>query len=118
MSISLSSINAQTKIDASKVQEMLTQDKTIQLVDLRTPGELDKTGKIPGAMTINYSSPDFQERITKLDKTKPIIVYCASGGRSGKTAGILSQSGFEKIYDYSGGMMDWATKGLKTEKVQ
>jgi phage shock protein E len=105
----------QTKIDATTVQS-LKFDATVQIVDLRTQAELDKTGKIEGAVNINYSAPDFEAQITKLDKEKPIVVYCAAGGRSGKTAALLQKNGFKTIYDYNGGMADWVAKGLKTDK--
>ncbi len=107
---------AQTKINADKLQVLLSENKKIQLVDLRTRGEIENTGKINGAINIDFSAPDFESRITKLDKEKPIVVYCAVGGRSGKTLPLLSKHGFKVIYDYAGGMKDWLSKGLKTVK--
>jgi len=108
--------NAQTKIDAQKLQVLKSENKKVQLVDLRTIGEVDKTGKIEGAININFSAPDFESQITKLDKEKPIVLYCAVGGRSGKTSALLLKHGFKTIYDYQGGMNDWLAKGLKTVK--
>lgn len=108
--------SAQTKIDAEKVQKLKSENKNIQLVDLRTTAEIDKTGKIEGAMLINYSASDFESQIVKLNKEYPIILYCAAGGRSAKTAAILSQKGYKTIYDYSGGMTDWVAKGYKVVK--
>lgn len=107
---------AQSKIDAAKLQLLKSENKKIQLVDLRTPGEIDKTGKIDGALSINYSAPDFESQVSSLDKEKPVILYCAAGGRSAKAAAVLSKKGFKTIYDYTGGMSDWVSKGLKTVK--
>ena len=103
-----------SRIDATQTEQMLKDDASIQLVDLRTPGELETTGKIAGALHINYNSPDFQSQITKLDKEKPILIYCASGGRSGRALPQLSEMGFKKVYEYSGGMNDWLAKKKET----
>lgn len=103
----------QSKIDAKQLAEL---KKSSQLIDLRTDAELEKTGKIEGAVQINFASSDFSTLLDKLDKEKPIIVYCAAGGRSGKAAAMLSQKGFKTIYDYKGGMNDWIANGNKTVK--
>lgn len=104
---------SQNKIDAAQTETMLKSDSSIQLVDLRTPAELNATGKIEGAKTINFNSPDFQSQVAQLDKEKPVIVYCASGGRSPRAAAQMVKMGFKKVYDYSGGMNDWKAKGKK-----
>lgn len=107
---------AQTALDAAQTETMLKADKTVQLVDLRTPAELKQTGKIEGAKVINYNSPDFQAQIAQLDKEKPVIVYCAAGGRSPRAAAQMVKIGFKKVFDYTGGMNDWMARGKKTVK--
>lgn len=101
-------------LDAAQMEAMLKSDKQVQLVDLRTPGEIQQTGKIEGALEINFTSPDFQTQIAKLDKEKPVVVYCAAGGRSPRAAAQMQKMGFKKVYDYAGGMNDWKAKGKKT----
>ena len=108
------SLNAQGKIDAAQTETMLRTDKTVQLIDLRTPDELRATGRIEGAQHIDFYSPDFQARIAQLDKNKPVIIYCAAGGRSGQTYTQMQALGFKKVFDYKGGMTDWKAKGKKT----
>jgi rhodanese-related sulfurtransferase len=106
--------SAQQKINADELAQMLKNEPGVQLVDLRTPGELAQTGKIGGAMVINFNSPDFQSQVEKLDKEKAVIVYCAAGGRSPRAAAQMTKLGFKKIYDYAGGMNDWKAKGKPT----
>ena len=106
--------DAQNQIDATKMEQMLKSDASIQLIDLRTPAELQQTGKIEGARHVNFNSPDFQTQIASLDKDKPVIIYCAAGGRSGKALPQLLLMGFKNVYDYTGGMNDWKAKGKKT----
>lgn len=105
---------SESRIDAAQTEQLLKSDTTIQLVDLRTPGELQETGKIAGALHINFNSPDFQSQIMHLDKKKPLLIYCASGGRSGRALPKLTEMGFKKVYEYSGGMNDWLAKGKET----
>ncbi len=105
---------AQSNVDAAQLEQMLQNDASVQLVDLRTPAELQQTGKIEGARVINFTDANFQAQIAQLDKEKPVIVYCASGGRSPRAAQQMSKMGFKKVYDYSGGMNDWRSKGKKT----
>ncbi len=104
----------QHQIDAAQTERMLQADASIQLVDLRTPGELQATGKIAGAIPINYNSPDFKSQMAQLDKEKPVIIYCASGGRSGRARPQLEAMGFKQVYEYAGGMNDWLAKGKVT----
>ncbi|MFK8163335.1 MAG: rhodanese-like domain-containing protein [Lewinella sp.] len=42
-----------------------------------------------------------------MDPTKTYLVYCAAGGRSGKTCGMLNDAGFEKVYNLKGGYSAW-----------
>ena len=92
---------------------MLQQDPTVQLLDVRTPEEF-KSGYIAGAKNLNFYDDDFAQQIAKLDKTKPVMVYCAKGGRSASAAEQLNQAGFSKVYDLTGGMYAWKAAGKKT----
>ncbi|MGK7390193.1 MAG: rhodanese-like domain-containing protein [Candidatus Cyclobacteriaceae bacterium M2_1C_046] len=88
----------------------LLKSKEVQLVDVRTLQEVEK-GKIEGAINIDYLSNDFQDLIAdKLDKDKPVAVYCAVGGRSARAAKLLSKMGFTKVYDLKGGYNRWEDK--------
>lgn len=107
---------AQTILDAAQLEAMLKKNPNVQLIDLRSKTELQQTGWISGAKHINFFAQDYEAQIQKLDKQKPVIVYCASGGRSGEAAPQLVKLGFKKVYDYSGGMYDWRAKGKKTTK--
>lgn len=106
--------SAQSVVDAAQLESMIQKDKTLQLVDIRTPGEWQQTGIIKGASRINFHDADFKEQISKLDKEKAVVLYCAAGGRSPRAAAALTQMGFKKVYDYAGGMSDWLAKGKPT----
>jgi rhodanese-related sulfurtransferase len=98
---------AQVPLNADQLEKLLASDKTVQLVDVRTAGEVRQTGKIGGAWEIDYYASDFKERVGRLDRKRPVVLYCASGGRSGSAAQQLAQMGFSKVYNYTGGMREW-----------
>jgi len=89
----------------------------VQLVDVRTAEEYE-TGFIEHSQNIDYTSVTFEEDIVKLDKTKPVIVYCKSGGRSGKCSKKMKDAGFEKVYDLEGGIAQWKFKGNEIKTLQ
>ena len=86
-----------------------------QLVDVRTPSEYEK-GHLEGAQLIDFMKASFKSEIDKLDRSKPILLYCAVGGRSGKAAKQLSKMGFETIYDLKGGIIAWSDSNMKIVK--
>ncbi|RSK39154.1 rhodanese-like domain-containing protein [Mangrovimonas spongiae] len=96
-------------VSSEEMQTLLDMDD-VQLVDVRTPEEY-KEGYIDHAQNIDYYSDTFEEDILELDKTKPVIVYCKSGGRSAKCAEKLIKAGFVKVYDLDGGISQWKHEG-------
>ena len=81
-----------------------------QLIDVRTPEEYAQ-GHLKNAVNINYNSDDFEKQIAKLDKSRPVLVYCLSGGRSGKAASKMQDMGFAAVYNMEGGIMKWNGAG-------
>lgn len=100
-------------ISSESAYEML-KNENIQLIDVRTPKEY-KEGFIKNAKNIDYFSENFLNEISKLDKHTPLILYCRSGKRSGKSAKKISELGFKKVYDIEGGILKWKSKGLVLE---
>lgn len=89
-----------------------------QILDVRTPEEY-ASQHIDNAQNLNWNGDDFVAKAEKLDKSKPVFVYCTVGGRSKKAAGKLSELGFKEIYNLDGGIMKWNAAGLapKSEKI-
>lgn len=77
-----------------------------QLIDVRTPREFSN-GFIEGARNIDYNGDSFEKQMKKLDKNKPVLVYCAAGGRSENAAELLKEWGFKEVYDLEGGYNAW-----------
>ncbi len=88
----------------------------VQLVDVRTPDEWAETGTLSGAARINYRDADFAAQIADLNKDRPVMVYCHSGGRSKKACKIFKEAGFKEIYELDSGISGWMSAGLPVEK--
>jgi thioredoxin 1 len=90
-------------------------EANIQLVDVRTPEEYAEK-HLKDAVNMNFNGDDFIEIISRLDKTKPVLVYCLSGGRSSKAAALISKKGCTEVYNLDGGILAWTNAGLPVEK--
>ncbi|WP_179343983.1 rhodanese-like domain-containing protein [Winogradskyella ursingii] len=97
---------AEVKVVTAEEMETILELEDVQLVDVRTAEEYAEI-HIPNAQNIDFNSPTFDEDVEKLDKKKPVILYCKSGGRSAKCAKKLKDAGFKKIYDLEGGISKW-----------
>lgn len=92
-------------VTAEELQSLLELED-VQLVDVRTAKER-VDGFIKNSQNIDFNSPTFDEDIQKLDKTKPVILYCETGKSSAKCAEKLKDAGFVQIYDLKGGITQW-----------
>jgi rhodanese-related sulfurtransferase len=90
----------------------------ITLVDLRESDELKQNGKIAGSvhaprgMLEFYADPSLPYHKPEFDKTKRIVLHCASGGRSALAATTLKQMGYENIAHLDGGLKAWKDAGM------
>lgn len=95
--------------------EKLRSNKDNVLLDVRTKKEFD-AGHIPGAINIDLNSPDFAEKVAKLDKKKTYLVHCAVGGRSNTACTKLAPLGFDHLNNLEGGYKAWTKAGHQGEK--
>ena len=101
-------------VDIAAYEQQLKQPE-IQLIDVRTPEEFSE-GHIENAKNINIMGDDFDAQVAALDKTKPMMVYCKSGGRSAKASARLKELGFTTITDLEGGITNWNSENKPTVK--
>ncbi len=92
--------------------EMIQNDDNLTLLDVRSPEEYKKDGKIAGAKLIPLGA--LPKNLDMLEKSKKVLVYCRSGNRSTSAARILENNGFIVI-NMSGGMMKWRSEKLPVE---
>lgn len=103
------------QLTADQFEAKLTAIKEKQVLDVRTAEEF-AGGHLSGAKQIDFYKDDFKANLAKLDKNKPVFVYCAGGVRSGSAAKILSDMGFKQIYDLKGGIRAWSASGKTITK--
>lgn len=112
----LGTSNAYSQVNNLNLDGFVTKLKTMpnaQLLDVRSPGEWAQ-GKIGSSKLISVADPNFLEQASKLDKSKPVFVYCAVGGRSSRASAMLQQAGFKQVYNLTGaGYSGLAAKGVK-----
>lgn len=96
-------------INSDELELMINKEDLI-LLDVRTTVEYSN-GHLISAVNIDYYKDNFDDEIDKLDKLKPIVVYCKSGGRSSKSALKLVEKGFKKIFNLKGGFDQWIFHG-------
>ena len=104
--------NAQTvkTLAAADFEKKTAAMKDKIILDVRTAEEY-KDGHLVGSMLIDYYGSDFKNEVSKLDKSKPVFVYCKGGGRSSSSCEILKDLGFKEVYNLQGGITDWKKAG-------
>ncbi len=96
-------------IDADAAKAYLADKKVdgVTILDVRQPMEYE-SGHIPGAVLAPL--PELTDRLGRIQKDRPVFVYCASGGRSRIAAQLLTGQGFKDIINLSGGFNSWTSE--------
>ncbi|TFV73580.1 rhodanese-like domain-containing protein [Bradyrhizobium frederickii] len=99
------------KITSDEAAEMIRSGNTL-VVDVRDAPEVAASGKIAGAVNVSRgmlefrADPELPSHDKAFDKSKTVILYCASGGRSALAGKLLKDLGYDKVYNL-GGFKDW-----------
>ncbi len=107
------------RVTPAEAWELISQGALV--VDVRDAPEVEKSGKIMGAVHVSRgmlefrADPESPYHDKKFDRAKPVIVYCASGGRSALSGRTLKEMGYEKVYNL-GAFKDWAEAGGDIDK--
>ena len=107
---------AYSNVSPDKAKGMIQSGGAELLVlDVRTPGEYKSDGHIKNSLLIPINVLEAKLGEISAYKDKDIIVYCAVGGRSAKASSILSEKGFNKVYNMTGGIKEWKRLGYSVE---
>lgn len=107
--------SGQTQLTASGLAEQISHAPDAIILDVRTGGEFDN-GHLENAVNIDWNAGEFLEEVLKLDTSIPVFVYCQSGKRSAAAAQVMRENGFGKVYELSGGILEWRAEGLPEVK--
>ena len=97
-------------IDVQEAANLLKQDATVVVLDIRTPQEFQQ-GHIAGAENVDFRGPEFMEKIERLGRDKPYLVHCASGGRSTRSLSVFEELQFKQMYHLEAGINGWIAAG-------
>jgi phage shock protein E len=111
--ISCSEVQQVKTIDVDTFKDLTEKLSNEIILDVRTDSEVAQ-GVIANAEQIDFSDSSFEVNIERLDKNKPIFIYCAVGGRSGQASKILASKGFKEVYNLDGGINAWLATGNTT----
>jgi len=108
------------KITPAQAREMMAKGNVL-VVDVRDATEVEKSGKVAGAVNVSRgmlefrADPDTPYHDKNFAKNKPVILYCASGGRSALAGKVLKDMGYGEVYNL-GVFKDWVETGGAVDK--
>ncbi|HEY1842278.1 MAG TPA: MBL fold metallo-hydrolase [Mycobacterium sp.] len=102
-------VETAARFTPEQLAELLNLEPALQVVDVRNPGETED-GIVPEAQEIPL--PTLTDSFESLDRSAPVVTYCASGYRSLVAAGVLRAAGFENVGDLVGGFGAWQDAGM------
>src|SRR5262244_4619467 len=103
------------KITPAQARDMISKGNTL-VVDVRDAPEVEKSGKIAGAVNVSRgmlefrADPESPYHDKNFAKDKTVILYCASGGRSALAGKVLKDMGYQEVYNL-GAFKDWVENG-------
>ncbi len=108
------------RITPAEAEKLMAQENTL-VVDVRDAPEVEKSGKVAGAVNVSRgllefrADPDSPYHDKNFSKDKTVILYCASGGRSALSGKTLKEMGYEQVYNL-GAFKDWVDSGGAIDK--
>jgi rhodanese-related sulfurtransferase len=108
------------KLTPAQAKDMIAKGNTL-VVDVRDAPEVEKSGKVAGAVHVSRgmlefrADPDSPYHDKNFSKDKAVILYCASGGRSALGGKALKDLGYQNVYNL-GAFKDWAEAGGAIDK--
>lgn len=106
------------QITPAEATQLIASTPDLVLIDARRVWEIQEQGRLPKSQNIDWlSGEDYVvKEVTKLDKTKPYLVFCAIGARSKLVLEKMVPLGFERLFWLKGGLNAWIADGRAVEK--
>lgn len=103
------------EIDAADLHTRLTAGEALELIDIRSNGEV-AYGVLPGAQHLPMHLLPL--RMHELPKDRDVVVYCRSGARSYHACSYLAQQGVDNAVNLRGGIIAWAQGGFEVTSLE
>ena len=100
-------------VSVAEFHKLMASMHDALLLDVRTPEEWDE-GHLEGAAHHDYWGDEaaFEQAMNRIPRDRPVLVYCAGGGRSGLTTKELNTDGHQEVYNLEDGITGWKREGM------
>ena len=101
-------------ISPAEAVQLMNRDKAV-VVDVCSAQEF-ASGRVKGAVHVALDELEARLADTVKDKTKPVIMVCASGMRSKRALAVAKKLGYEQVHSLQGGLQAWKEANLPIAK--
>jgi len=97
------------EISVSDLVRMLHEEDRFELIDIRTPAEIER-GVLPNAKSMSMHMVPLKMTYFS-ESRRQIVLYCRTGSRSAQVCRFLNQQGIHNVISLRGGVIKWASGG-------
>ena len=101
------------EISVSDLHRMLGKENHFDLLDIRTPAEIER-GVLPNARSLAMHLIPLKLSFFS-DSSRQIVIYCRTGSRSAQVCRFLNQQGINNVISLRGGVVKWASGGHRMD---
>lgn len=94
-------------VQPADIKARLDRGDSFELLDVRDEDEIELAA-LPH--TANIPAYEISERTSEIDRTRDVVVFCHSGGRSARVVTLLRLQGFDNVYNMNGGISRWSAE--------
>jgi rhodanese-related sulfurtransferase len=101
------------EISVSDLFHRIGADNDFELVDIRTPAEIER-GVLPDAKILSMHLIPLKLTYFS-ESSRQFVIYCRTGSRSAQVCRFLNQQGIFNVISLRGGIVRWVSKGYPLE---
>jgi hydroxyacylglutathione hydrolase len=113
--LSAATLEKVPQMNTAELAERLGDERppAVTVLDVRERGEWE-AGHIAGA--VNVPLGHLTDHLAELERDRPLVLHCQSGGRSSIATSVLRAHGFNNVINLSDGFVGWQRRGLPIER--
>ncbi len=111
------------EVPPQQAQQLIREESQLLVLDVREPSEYEQghladAVLIPRGILEAAADPAYPKHSPVLveARNRPVLLYCATGGRSALAAVTLKQMGFGQVYNLDGGFARWEQEGQPVDR--
>lgn len=101
------------EISLEETETLLREQPDVLVLDVRMHEEVAELGYLPNARNVDFLQGDFVAQVNKIgyNRSLPVVIYCAIGGRAKQAAGQLAAVGYKDLRIPKGCFTAWKKAG-------